>query len=127
MHGTMKAAAPRWTEHVLGVCLCIVGFVAAHEARRAGMPQKWDAAIVGIVLPFYAVVIIKRSSWLRPTFWITLGACFTANSLLICIFFVLVLRDVTTFGWIWWVPVAFIETVALLHFQPKLERKFRAK
>jgi hypothetical protein len=125
MHGTMKAAQ-RWTEHVLGICLCVVSFFAAHQAHRLGMPQKWDAAILGILLPFYAVVIIRRTSWLRPTFWMTLGACFVANLLLIYIFFEFILRDVATFGWIWWVPVAFIETVVLLHFQPKLERILRA-
>ncbi len=124
MHGTMKAP-PRWTEHVLGVFLCVLSFVAAHEARRLGMPQKWDAAILGILLPFYAVVVIRRNSWSRHTFWTTLIACFAVNLLLIGIFFGFVLRDVESFGWVWWVPVAFIETVFLLHFQPKLERKLR--
>ncbi|MGB8536745.1 MAG: hypothetical protein WCD57_10060 [Acidobacteriaceae bacterium] len=86
MHGTMKASPP-WTEHVLGVFLCVLSFVAAHEARRLGMPQKWDAAILGILLPFYAVVVIRRNSWSRHTFWTTLIACFAVNLLLIGIFF----------------------------------------
>ncbi len=114
-------------DRVLGICVFVVTLAAASMTDRAGMPQKWHAAILGALVPFAAIVSIKRASWSRPTFWTTLGACFAANSLLICIFFEVVLRGVTTFGWIWWVPVAFIETVALLHFQPKLERKLRAK
>jgi hypothetical protein len=43
------------------------------------------------------------------------------NLLLIWIFFGFVLRNVMTFGWIWWVPVAFIETVVLLE-NPNTQR-----
>lgn len=100
---------------------------AAMMMDRAGMPQKWHAAILGTLVLFAAILSIKRNSWSRPTFWASLGACFVANALLICFFFGVLLQGVATCGWIWWVPVPFIETVALLHFQPKLERKLRAK
>jgi protein-S-isoprenylcysteine O-methyltransferase Ste14 len=91
------------------------------------MPQKWHAAIFGALVPFATVVSIKRTSWMRWTFWTTLAACFVVNLLLLWIFFEFFLRNVTTFGWIWWVPVAFVEAVFLLHFQPKLERQMRKK
>jgi hypothetical protein len=116
-----------WTDRVIGICVFVAAFAAARMTDRAGMPQKWHAAILGTLLPFAAIVSIKRTSWSRPTFWTTLGGCFALNLLLIVIFFEFVLRDVTIFGWIWWVPIAFIETVALLHFQPRLERNLRAK
>jgi hypothetical protein len=115
-----------WTEHFLGICVGIVAFFAAHKAYRMGMPQKWNAAILGTLVPFYAVVIIRRSSWFRSTFWMSIGACFAAHCLLIWVFFEFILWDAQSFGWIWWVPVAFIETVALLSLQLGLERKLRA-
>jgi len=116
-----------WTDRILGVCVFAVTLIAASLTDRAGMPQRWHAAILGTLVPFVAIISIKRTSWSRPTFWTTLGACFVVNLLLIWTFFEFALRNFTTFGWIWWVPVAFIETVVLLHFQPKLERKLRAK
>ncbi len=91
------------------------------------MPQKWHAAFLGALVPFAAVVSIKRTSWLRWTFWTTLAACFVINLLLLWIFFEYILWNVTTFGWIWWVPVAFVQCILLLHFQTKLERKLRSK
>jgi hypothetical protein len=112
---------------MIGISVCVVTLAAAIIADRAGMPQKWHAAIFGALVPFATVVSIKRTSWLRSTFWTTLGACFAVNLLLIWIFFEFVLRNVTTFGWIWWVPVAFIETFVILHFQSLIERKLRAK
>jgi hypothetical protein len=116
-----------WIDRILGICVFVVALAAASMTDRVGMPQKWHAAILGTLVPFAAIVSIKRTSWSRPTFWTTLAACFAANLLLIWTFFEFVLWNVTTFGWIWWVPVAFIETLVLLHFQPKLERKLRAK
>ena len=91
------------------------------------MPQKWDAAIFGALVPFATVVSIKRANWLRPTFWTTLAACFVVNLLLLWIFFEYVLWNVTTFGWIWWVPVAFVETFVLLPPPGRASRKLRAK
>ena len=116
-----------WTDRIIGICVCVVAVVAAIMTHRAGMPQKWDAAIFGALVPFATVVSIKRASWLRWTFWTTLAACFVVNLLLLWIFFEYILWNVTTFGWIWWVPVAFVETFVLLHLQAKLERKLRAK
>jgi hypothetical protein len=116
-----------WTDRILGICLCLVAFATAWITDHAGMPQKWQAAIVGALVPFWAVVSIKRASWLRSTFWTTLAACFVVNLLLLWIFFEYILWNVATFGWIWWVPVAFVEAVFLLHFQPKLERQLRKK
>jgi hypothetical protein len=115
-----------WTDRIVGICVGLIALFAAIMTDRAGMPQKWHAAIFGALVPFAAVVSMKRSGWSRSTFWITLGACFAVNLVLIWIFFEVVLRDVTTFGWTWWVPVAFIETFVILHFQSLIERKLRA-
>jgi uncharacterized membrane protein YccC len=117
----------RWTDRIIGICISVATLAAVIMTASAGMPQKWHAAILGALVPFAAVVSIKRSSWLRSTFWTTLAACFVVNLLLLWVFFEIILRNVTTFGWIWWVPVAFVESVVLLHFQPKLERKLRAQ
>jgi hypothetical protein len=116
-----------WTDRVLGICVFLVTLAAASMTDRAGMPQKWHAAILGALVPFAAIASIKRTSWSRPTFWITLGACFVVNLLLIWTVFEFALYRVLNLGWIWWVPVAFFQTVVFLHFQPKLERKLRAK
>jgi ABC-type Fe3+-siderophore transport system permease subunit len=116
-----------WSDRILGISVGVVTLAVASITDRAGMPQKWHAAILGALVPFAAIVSIKRTSWPRPTLWTTLGACLAASLLLISTFFQFALSDVTTFGWIWWVPVAFIETVVILHFQPKLERKLRAR
>jgi hypothetical protein len=126
VYGAMKNSEA-WTDRVLGLFVFLAALAAASMTDRAGMPQKWHAAILGTLVPFAAMISIKRTSWSRPTFWTALSVCFVANLLFIYIFFEFILRNVTTFGWIWWVPVAFIETVVLLHFQPTLERKMRAK
>src|SRR4051794_262516 len=117
----------RWTDRIIGTCVLVIAFAGASVTDRAGMPQKWHAAILGVVVPFAAVLSIKRTSWMRSTFWTTLAACFVVNVLLIWTFFEVVLRNVTKLGWIWWVPVAIVQTVVLLHFQPKIERILRAK
>ena len=116
-----------WAERIVIICVCVVAVVAAIMTHRAGMPQKWHAAIFGALVPFATVVSIKRTNWMRWTFWTTLAACFVVNLLLLWIFFEYILWKVRTFGWIWWVPVAFVETFVLLHFQTTLERKLRAR
>jgi hypothetical protein len=116
-----------WTDRIVTIGACVVAVVAAIMTHRAGMPQKWHAAIFGALVPFATVIGIKRTSWLRSTFWMTLMVCFVVNLLLIWFFFEYILWNVTTFGWIWWVPVAFVETFVLLHFQTKRERKLRAR
>jgi hypothetical protein len=116
-----------WADRIVIICACVVAVVAAIMADRAGMPQKWHAAIFGALVPFATVVSIERGSWRRWTFWTTLAACFVVNSLLLWICFEYVLWNVTTFGWIWWVPVAFVETFALFCLQSRLERRLRAK
>jgi hypothetical protein len=102
-------------------------FAAAWMTDRAGMPQRWHAAIVGVLLPFASIISIKRTSWSRVTFWTSLTGCFVLNFLLIAGCFEFFLEGVETFGWIWWVPAAFVQTLALLYLQPKLERTLRAK
>jgi hypothetical protein len=58
--------------------------VEYYATDRAGMPQRWHAAIVGILLPFSSIISIKRTSWPRPTFWTSLGGCFVLNFSLDC-------------------------------------------
>jgi len=116
-----------WTDRFVGICLVVATFAAVTMTDRAGMPQRWHAAIVGILLPFASIISIKRTSWPRPTFWTSLGGCFVLNFLLIASFFEFVLRGVRVFGWIWWVPVAFVQTLGMLYLQPKLERTLRAR
>lgn len=116
-----------WTDRFIGICLFVATFAAATMTDRAGMPQRWHAAIVGILLPFSSIISIKRTSWPRPTFWTSLGGCLVLNFLLIASFFEFVLRSVRVFGWIWWVPVAFVQTLGMLYLQPKLERTLRAR
>ena len=125
MHGTVKGKS--WAENTILIIMCIITFVAARILDNAGMPQKWHAAIFGTLVPFAAVVSIKRSSWHRATFWISLGMWFALHIFLICLFFGVVLAGVNIFGFLWWLPVVFIETIALLGLQPALEKKLRSK
>ena len=125
MHGTVKTES--WLENTLVVIVSIIAFFAAGIFDDAGMPQKWHAAIFGTLLPFAVVVSIKRTSWRRATFWASLGAFLAVHLLLIGVFFEYVLWDVRTFGWLWWLPVAFLEAVALLGLQPALEKKLRSQ
>ena len=125
MHGTVKSKS--WAENTILIIMCIITFVAVRILDNAGMPQKWHAAIIGVLVPFYAIVIVRRTSWRRATFWASLGACFAVNLLLIWIFFEFVLWNVTTMGWLWWGPVAFAQTIVLLGLQPALEKKLRSQ
>ena len=105
-----------WTDRFIGICLFIATLAASRMTDHAGMPQRWHAAIIGILLPFSSIIGIKRTSWLRPTFWTSLSGCFVLNFLLIVSFFEFVLRGVRAFGWIWWVPVAFVEILGMHRF-----------
>jgi hypothetical protein len=86
VYGSMNTTQV-WMDRILGVCVFVAAFAAVIGADSAGMPQKWHAAILGTLVPFAAIISIRRTSWSRPSFWTTLGACFVANLLLIYIFF----------------------------------------
>jgi hypothetical protein len=114
-------------ENVLVVIFAILAFIIAGVTDNAGMPQKWHTVIFATLVPFGAIISIKRLSWPRLTFWMSLSVWFVIHLLLVCLFFGVVLANVTTFGFLWWLPVAFIEVLALLGLQPALEKKLRAE
>jgi hypothetical protein len=49
-----------------------------------------------------------------------------AHLFLICLVFGIVLREFNVIGLLWWCPIAFIETLVLLGWEQRVERRLRA-
>jgi hypothetical protein len=128
MHGTIKARPLRpWMENTLVCIASISAGVMAILIDMSGMPHRWHTAIFGTVVPFSTVILLRRMSWPRLTFWISLWILLSIHLLLAFIVFGIILRHVSVIGLLWWLPIAFIEMLALLELQRRLEGWIKAK
>jgi hypothetical protein len=78
-----------------------------------GAEQKWDAALIGTVVPFWYVASVNRNRWFLRSFWTALSICFVAHLALMTFLFTVVLRNVRNIGLLLWIPVLMIEGLAL--------------
>jgi hypothetical protein len=92
----------------------VIALALARIAHRYGMPQKWHAAILGTVVPFCAVIFVCPERWKRYSFWGSVAMWLVVHTLAIYFLFSHVLSNVRTIGTLFWWPVAFVETFALL-------------
>jgi hypothetical protein len=100
-----------------------MAIVVAELFYRRGMPQKWEAAIFGTLLPFWVALVSNQLRWSRWSFWASLAICLAIHLLGIWIFFQYILMDVRHLGLALWFPVAFVEVFILLFAVQKVEQK----
>ena len=128
MHATMRNRSLKpWIENLVIVVVSITAVIMAITLDKAGMPHKWHTAIFGTLVPFTTVLLLRRTSWARQTFWMSLWLLLAIHSFVICVVFGIVLRHVNTLGLLWWLPIAFVEVFVLTEFQPRVEKWLRVR
>jgi hypothetical protein len=105
--------------------MCLVGVVVGVALYLLGVAQKWDAATVGTIVPFWYVASVFQSRWKSPSFWTVLSVCFAVHLASVGAFFKIVLRNVDTVGLLAWIPVVMIEGLLLYIVVDVFERRFR--
>jgi hypothetical protein len=105
----------------------ILALLLATLSDRAGMPQKWHAAIVGTEAPFFVILVMYRSRWQYWRFWAALMICLAVHGIALYIFFRHVLSNVQVLGIMEWFPVSFIEGFVLYVAVQKVEQRLAAR
>jgi hypothetical protein len=130
MHGSLRQPPGNKSsskEDAYGWVFVFLCLVAVIFADRHGMPQKWQAAIVGTFLPFAVVITTLRARWRHWSFWLSLGICFSVHIFIVFIFFEYVLINVQKLAILAWSPVALIEVFLLLIAVKRVEEKITGK
>jgi hypothetical protein len=125
MHAAMKTKP--WLENTVIVVVSVGAAAVALIMDAAGMPHKWHTAIFGTLVPFTTVLLLRRKSWARQTFWLSLWFLLALHIGFICVVFGIVLRRVITLGLLWWLPIAFLEVFILLDLLRRLEKWLRSR
>jgi hypothetical protein len=107
------------TSVTVGCGVALLGAVGLHYLRVA---QKWDAAFVGTLAPFWYLASVFQSKWRSASFWMALAISFMAHILFIWFVFAVVLRNVNTVGILLWIPAAMLEGIPLYYLIDSLER-----
>lgn len=123
--GAMKTES--WTENAVLVALAVLAVLVAVWMDKIGMSHKWHTAIFATLVPFGTVILLRRKSWPRLMFWISLWILLAAHLLLISLVFAIVLREFNVIGLLWWCPIAFIETLVLLGWEQRVEGRLRLR
>jgi hypothetical protein len=116
-----------WTENGIVIALAVCAVGVALFMDKAGMPHKWHTGIFGTLVPFGTVILLRRRSWPRLMFWISLWILLAAHLFLLCLLFGIVLREFNVVGLLWWCPIAFFETLVLLGWEQRVERRLRLR
>lgn len=123
----MKRPVPRSAvaDTIVLVVVALATLGLAMLAQQYDMPQKWDAAIFGTLVPFAGVIGGLRRRWSLWSFWASTLICFVIHCVLIWIIFQYVLSDVQKMAIAVWLPIAFVELFVLLVPITALERVLR--
>lgn len=108
-----------------GWALCAAAALAGLLLYRLRVSQKWDAAVVGTLVPFWYTVSIFRDRWARLSLWTSVLLCLLVHLLIVVFVFAVLLRQVSTVGLILCTPVVMIEIIPLYAVVDVLERKLR--
>jgi hypothetical protein len=104
----------------VGCVVALLGAVVLHYLR---VEQKWDAAFVGTLAPFWYLASVFQSRWASASFWMSLAISFMAHILFIWFAFAVILRNVATVGILVWIPAAMLEGIPLYYLIDLLERE----
>jgi len=111
------------TENVLIIIVALIALGVVILMDRAGMPQKWHAAVIGTVVTFVGISLVFQRQWQLVVFWQAFGICFGVHLIALWLIFEKVLAPVHNMGILIWAPMAFGEGVLLLAMIPILERR----
>ncbi len=105
------------------IAACSVAAVAGLILYKLHLSQKWDAAFVGTLTPFWYLGGGFRSKWGQASFWVAFTISFLAHLLLIWLIFGVFLRNTNTVGILVWIPVTMLEGIVLYYLIEALERR----
>jgi hypothetical protein len=105
--------------------MCLVALMGAVLLRKLHLPQKWGAAFIGTLVPFWGIASIFQSRWSHVSFWTALAGCFVAHIGLIWYVFAIVMRNIDTVGLLVWIPIAMFEGLGLYSLIDLLDRRLQ--
>jgi hypothetical protein len=114
LKGETRKRRTSFGEYVLLLLLGVFVFVTAGELHNRGIPHKWATAIIGTLGTFGIVVYLCRRIWNRWAFWVAIGICLGAHTIVTWVFFQYVLHGVDRFSILFWYPVMLVEVFVLL-------------
>lgn len=107
------------------IALWVVGGIAGLVLYRMHLAQKWDAAFVGVVAPFWYLAGVFRSRWSCISFWTSFTGCIVLHLGFMWFVFGILLRNTDTVGILVWIPIGMAECVGLYYLIDLLDRKLR--
>jgi uncharacterized membrane protein YphA (DoxX/SURF4 family) len=118
MHRMLKGEARKRRtsigEYVLLLLMGVFAFMTAGELHNRGIPHKWATAIMGTLVTFGIVIYLCRRMWTRWAFWVAIGICLAAHTIVTWVFFEYVLYGVERFSILFWYPVMLVEIFLFL-------------
>jgi hypothetical protein len=118
MHRKLKGETRKrrfsFGEYVLLLLIGAFAFMTAGELNNRGIPHKWATAIMGTLVTFGIVVYGCRRMWTRWAFWVAIGICLAAHTIVTWVFFQYVLYGVDWFSIVFWYPVMLVEVFVFL-------------
>ena len=105
------------------IAMCIVAGIAGVVLYYLNVPQKWDAATVGTLVPFWCLAGVFESRWNRTSFWTSFATCAVVHLAMTWFVFDMLLRNVERVGLSVWVPIIMFEALALYYLMSFLDRK----
>jgi hypothetical protein len=106
--------------------MCVVTVLAAEILLRLHVAQKWDAAVVGTIAPFWYLAGVFRARLALASFWISFAISFLLHILFIWFVFAVILRNVEIVGILVWIPVTMLEGIPLYYLMGGMERAIAA-
>jgi 4-hydroxybenzoate polyprenyltransferase len=95
-------------------------------ADRYGLSHKWQTAIFGTMVPFWALVAVYPLRWRRWSFWAAFAICLAIHTVAIWGFFQYLVGSMTP-GLLLWTPIAFVEAFVLMAVVKRLEEALTGK
>lgn len=109
-------------DNVAAAVVAVLALILAIIMDGRGMPQKWHAAIMLILLPPAMTIMGYRLWWARLSFWISLTICLVVHTLAVWVFFQYALGNVRI-GTLFVIPFALVEAVILIIAVKKVSDK----
>jgi hypothetical protein len=123
MHRLAKVKGDRFEMSTRSTfAMCLVGLILGFFVYRLHLAQKWDAAIVGTLVPFWYLAGVFRPKWALASFWMSFAISFLAHVLFVWLAFEILFRDIDTVGIFLWIPATLVEGLALYYLIGALER-----
>jgi CDP-diglyceride synthetase len=124
LKGETRKRRTSFGEYILLLLIGVFAFMTAGELHNRGIQHKWATAIMRTLVTFGIVVYLCRRMWTRWAFWVAIGICLAANTIVTLVFFQYVLYGVDRFSILFWYPVmlgeVFVFLIAVKRIHDKL-------